>query len=136
MVKSMMRYTLLTLCLLAFTPIITAHASVLPSMIDSFIAQGAHEGDPQAGETLWKKKFYVEGKARSCQTCHTADLTRSGSHARTGKIIEPMALSVNTNRFNEKKKVNKWLRRNCKWVMGQECSLQEKVDILLFLQQQ
>jgi len=134
MVKYMSRLLLICMCCFAMTQV--ASANVLPQVMDDFMAQGAHEGDADAGKALWVKKFYVEGKARSCQTCHTADLTRYGAHARTGKEIEPMAPSVNSMRFNEAKKIHKWLRRNCKWVMGRECSIQEKVDILLFLQKQ
>lgn len=131
----MMSRFLMVLCVSTLM-IGSASANVLPQMIETFQAQGANAGDADAGEALWKKKFYVDGKARNCQSCHGVDLTKSGSHLRTGKIIEPMALSVNASRFKEVKKVHKWFRRNCKWVLGRECSVQEKVDFLLFLQKQ
>ncbi|MDQ6961251.1 MAG: DUF1924 domain-containing protein [Mariprofundaceae bacterium] len=134
MVMRLNQFIIVCLCCLFMAN--TASANVIPEMVEGFQAQGASVGDADAGEALWKKKFMVEGKARSCQSCHTLDLTKAGSHIRTGKIIEPMAPSVTLTRFSEVKKVHKWFRRNCKWVLSRECSIQEKVDILLFLQKQ
>jgi len=64
------------------------------------------------------------------------DLKKPGEHIRTGKVIDPMALSANPNRFSDAKKIEKWFRRNCKWVLGRTCTAQEKGNILLYLQNQ
>jgi hypothetical protein len=76
------------------------------------------------------------GPARSCASCHTEDLTQAGRHARTGKPIEPLAPSVNANRLTDPKKVEKWLRRNCRWTLGRECSASEKADFLAYIERQ
>ncbi len=91
--------------------------------------------DAKRGEQLWNKKRMVDGKQRDCNTCHGDDLTRSGEHVKSGKIIKPMAYSVNKERFTKQKKVEKWFKRNCKWTYGRECSTQEKGDLLKYLSQ-
>ena len=74
--------------------------------------------------------------ARSCASCHGKDLSQPGRHAKTGKPIEPMALSVNPARLSDPKKVEKWFRRNCRWTLGRECTLQEKGDFIHFITSQ
>jgi hypothetical protein len=92
--------------------------------------------DAQRGKELWVKKYPGEdGKERDCQTCHGKDLTKGGKHVKTGKPIDPLAPSVNKERFTELKKIEKWFKRNCKWTMGRECTNQEKGDLLTYLSQ-
>ncbi|MBF0285678.1 MAG: DUF1924 domain-containing protein [Magnetococcales bacterium] len=91
-----------------------------------------------AGEGFWRT---IRGDAKdkcetSCTACHTTDLTRSGTHCHTGKPIEPMAPSVKPDRYADAEKVEKWFRRNCREVVGRECTPQEKGDVLSFLKQQ
>ena len=64
-------------------------------------------------------------KERSCTTCHTKNPTHEG-RTPVGKAIKPIAPSVNSDRFTDPKKVKKWFRRNCKWVLERECTAQEK----------
>jgi len=117
-----------------------AHAAneAIPEMLAKYRAEGAGPFDAARGKALWEKKFPAppgaEGpKMRSCQTCHGVDLTKPGEHVRTGKVIDPMAPSVNPERFSSAKKIRKWFRRNCKWVLGRECTPQEKGDFLVYL---
>ena len=90
------------------------------------------------GKEMWNKKVKADEKPfeRDCNTCHGTDFTKPGKHAKTGKKIDPMAPSVNKERFTEMKKIKKWFKRNCKWVYGRECTNQEKGDFLMFLSQQ
>lgn len=83
-----------------------------------------------AGDRTWHR---TEENGRSCTTCHGETLTVRGRHEKTGKPIEPMARSVNPERLTERKKIDKWFLRNCKWTYGRECTAQEKGDILLWL---
>ena len=90
----------------------------------------------ERGEQLWNKPNIAEdGKDRRCTSCHGDDLTRPGKHAKTGKVIDPLAPSVNAERFTKQKKVKKWFKRNCKWTYGRECTTQEKGDLLMYLSQ-
>ncbi len=96
--------------------------------------------DAQRGKTFWTSEHPAEPddpfKVRDCSTCHGKDLTKTGKHAKTGKSIDPMAPSVNKERFTELKKIEKWFKRNCKWTIGRECTNQEKGDVLTYLSQQ
>ncbi len=68
----------------------------------------------------------------SCTTCHGKD-TRGAGETRTGKPIEPVALSKMPNRYTDPVKVEKWFKRNCTEVLGRECTPQEKGDWLTFV---
>ena len=84
-------------------------------------------------ELFYKKSIDKDGKEIQCVTCHTRDLTKQGKHKKTGKVIEPMAPSVNKERYTDLKKIKKWFKRNCKGTIGRECTNQEKGDVLQFL---
>lgn len=68
----------------------------------------------------------------SCTSCHTTDPAKIGK-TRAGKAIEPMAASVNPNRFTNPADVEKWFKRNCGDVLGRECTITEKGDVLTYL---
>ena len=87
----------------------------------------------QRGEQLWNREFTVSGQSRSCTTCHTTNPSLSGKHVRTGKLIKPMAPSVNPDRLTDQRKIEKWFKRNCKWTLGRVCTAQEKGDLLEYL---
>ncbi|AGA90502.1 protein of unknown function (DUF1924) [Thioflavicoccus mobilis 8321] len=92
-------------------------------------------GDAAAGAEAWLVEHpQADGSpARSCSTCHGTDLTQAGRHAVTGKDIEPLAPSVNPERLSDPGKVDKWLRRNCRWTLGRQCTETEKADFLAFI---
>ncbi|MFQ5329303.1 MAG: DUF1924 domain-containing protein [Thermodesulfobacteriota bacterium] len=71
-------------------------------------------------------------KERSCSTCHTKNPTHTG-RTPVGKTIKPIARSANSDRFTVPKKVKKWFRRNCKWVLERECTAQEKGNYITFM---
>lgn len=92
-------------------------------------------GDAAAGARAWAEEHKpADGSApRSCSTCHTTDLTKTGKHATTGKAIEPMAVSVNPKRLTDQAKVEKWLGRNCRWTLGRDCTPEEKGNFVAFI---
>ena len=69
----------------------------------------------------------------ACATCHTQDPRTRGHHARTGRPIEPMAVSANPARFTDAAEVEKHFGRDCKNVLGRVCTAQDKGDFLTFL---
>ncbi len=91
-----------------------------------------------AGGAAWVQEHRPStGKnVRSCASCHGKDLSRPGRHVKTGKPIEPMALSAIPARLSDPKKVEKWFRRNCRWTFGRECTPQEKGDFVRFITSQ
>jgi len=111
--------------------------SAIDEAFKTFSENGKLKFDAKRGQTLWTKNFPAkDGKARQCSTCHGTDLSKEGKHAKSGKIIKPMAASVNPERYTKMKKIKKWFKRNCKWTLGRECTHQEKGDILKYLTQQ
>lgn len=82
------------------------------------------------GEQFFKTRH---GNEWSCSSCHTDNPAAPGKHAKTGKVIEPLAPSANAERFTNPKKVEKWFKRNCNDVLGHACTAQEKGDVLAYL---
>jgi hypothetical protein len=114
---------------------VSVHADVVDQALAQYRALGAGEFDAAAGKALWDKSYpdARSGEVRRCAACHTTDLRQPGKHAQTGKVIEPMAPSVNPQRFTDIKFMEKWFLRNCKWTLGRECTPQEKGNVLMFL---
>ena len=117
-----------------------SHSAFAQTALDAALNEYSEGGkltfSAKSGEKIWNQKNIAEdGTERRCPKCHTEDLTKRGKHARTGKVIEPMAPSVNKERFTKLKKIKKWIKRNCKWTIGRECTNQEKGDILTYLSQ-
>jgi hypothetical protein len=125
------------LALLAAGMLVALGASAAPvdELLEQFRAQGAKDFSVAAGEALWTSphKDAATGEDRKCALCHTTDLRASGKHAVTGKVIKPMAPSVNPERLADKAKIEKWLERNCKWTLGRACTPQEKGDALTMI---
>jgi hypothetical protein len=116
---------------------VTARADVVSDLLTQYQAAGAGPFTAKAGSELWRQTQPGEGgKAPSCATCHTADLRARGKHAVTGKAIDPLAPSVNPKRPTERRQIEKWLPRNCKWTLGRDCTPQEKGDLLSFIRTQ
>ncbi len=113
-------------------------ASTINDLLSVYTEESGTQLNAEQGKQLWNKTYTYSknGQKRSCTSCHGSDLTKNGKHQRTGKVIKPMAPSVNPLRFTKIKKVEKWFKRNCKWTLERECTAQEKGDILLFLSKQ
>lgn len=88
----------------------------------------------QRGETLFRTKW-AKGDERtpSCTACHTDNPKAAGQNAKTGRAIEPVAVSANPKRFTDKDQVEKQFGRDCKSVLGRECTPLEKGDYITFM---
>lgn len=115
---------------MTFTPM--SHAVPVDGLLESYRSQGAQEFSAERGEQLWLTKH----DERRCGSCHTNNPKAQGKYQKTGKPIEPLAPSVNAERLTSEKTIKKWLKRNCKWTLGRECTAQEKGDFLTWLQAQ
>ncbi len=103
------------------------------SIIKGFAANAKTAFSAKRGQALFEaKKGGGKPDTPSCTTCHGASPLMVGK-TRAGKLIEPMAVSATPERFTDPKKVSKWFRRNCKSVLGRECSPQEKGDYLTYM---
>jgi hypothetical protein len=122
-------------CLLALLFAQAVHSGQRDELLNRYQQSAERPFSAESGKTFWTTKHTpIAGEpARSCSVCHSADLKSTGKHINTGKIIQPMAPVVNPARLTDAKKMEKWLLRNCKWVLGRECSPQEKGDVLTFM---
>lgn len=97
--------------------------------LQHYYAQGAQQADALQGRALWNSV----NNGRSCNSCHGDNPAHAGRHEKTGKLIKPMAFSVNPERYRDAGKIEKWFLRNCKWTLGRQCSVQEKANVLSWL---
>jgi len=95
---------------------------------------GAATFSAQRGETLFRTKWTGgDPRTSSCTACHTADPRQPGQNAKTGRPIEPVAVSANPRRFTDPAKVEKQFTRDCRSVLGRDCTPLEKGDYITFL---
>ncbi|MFO1188380.1 MAG: DUF1924 domain-containing protein [Alphaproteobacteria bacterium] len=126
---------------IALSPVVATAADARRDAILADYAAKARAADPgftafsaQRGETLFRTTW-TGGDARtsSCTACHTDDPRRPGRNAKTGRAIDPVAVSVNPIRFTDKAEVEKQFTRDCKSVLGRECTPTEKGDYVTFM---
>lgn len=115
-----------------------AAAETPRQLIDTYTAEAAAQAagfhpSAQRGGEFFAKKFGVSEKMPACVACHTENPAQIGRHAVTGKEIKPLAPVANGERFTDTAKAEKWFRRNCKEVVGRECSPAEKADVVKYL---
>jgi hypothetical protein len=109
------------------------------SILAGYLAE-AKQADPQftgfsaaRGEALFRASPGA-GKpdTPSCTTCHSSTPQNRG-RTRAGKEIEPIAVSATPRRFTDPAEVEKWFGRNCRSVLGRECTAVEKGDFITFM---
>jgi hypothetical protein len=93
-------------------------------------ADAGFAASAQRGEQFFNSRH---GNDWSCASCHGSPPTAQGKHAKTGKLIAPLAPSANAERFADEAKSEKWFRRNCNDVLGRVCTPAEKGDVLAYL---
>ena len=98
--------------------------------LERFSAEAGRAGQADAG-----RQFFLErhGKEWACASCHGEWPGHNGRHASTAKVLEPLAPAFNPKSLTDPARVDKWFRRNCKDVLGRECSAGEKADVLAWL---
>ncbi|HEX6959126.1 MAG TPA: DUF1924 domain-containing protein [Ferrovibrio sp.] len=86
------------------------------------------------GETLYRTTWAgSDARTPSCMSCHTSDPKQPGRNAKTGRPIDPAAVSVNPQRYTDLTEVEKHFARDCKSVLGRDCTPQERGDYLTFM---
>ena len=123
----------LTVAVVLAAGLAQAGSTDIKQLIAQFSSEAGITASAARGEAFFTAR-HSGGKpdTPSCTTCHSTNLKGMGQ-TRAGKPIEPMAHSVNPSRFTDTDKVAKWFRRNCKSVVGRECTAGEKADILAYL---
>lgn len=125
-----------TLCLLLGN----ASVSAAPALLDEYSSEARQsradfQADTGRGQQLFTRTHSHSPELPSCSHCHGSDPRQPGKHALTGKRIEPMAVSANPARFSDRRKADKWFGRNCREVLGRECTDAEKADVVRYLAQ-
>ena len=85
------------------------------------------------GQALFQRAWGASASLPRCTSCHAEDPRQPGRHAVTGKAIEAMHPAVVPARLTDLAKTEKWFRRNCREVLGRECSPGEKADVVTYL---
>jgi hypothetical protein len=86
------------------------------------------------GETVFRTRWGGgDERTPSCTACHTDDPTKPGRNAKTGRGIDPVAVSANPKRFTDRAEVEKQFGRDCRSVMGRDCTPGEKGDYITFM---
>jgi len=129
------KYLALPAVLSVLLSVSTQADNSVDALLETYRSQGAGESDARAGAALWERSIAhtKSPHTRSCASCHTDDPRRAGRHLRTKKFIDPLAPSANPKSLGDAAKIRKWLKRNCHWTLGRECTAQEKGDLLTFL---
>lgn len=127
--------TALTLLALGTVP---AFAETQQQLLAGYVAEAAQatpgfSPSAERGRQFYLQRHAVTDKQPGCFSCHSDNPLASGQHVSTNKSIEPLAPVAGSERFTRAAKSEKWFRRNCKEVLGRECSAAEKADLLRFL---
>lgn len=110
------------------------------SVLDAYARQAA-AADPAfsgfsaaRGEAVFRTRFGGgDPRTPSCTACHTDDPAGPGRNAKTGRGIDPVAVSASPKRFTDPAEVEKQFGRDCKSVMGRDCTPLEKGDYITFM---
>jgi hypothetical protein len=118
---------------------INVFATTSQELLKQYAVQAKQENTAFAGFSAERgasfyraERTHSDGKKVSCSTCHTADPRQQGK-TRANKVLEPLAPIVNSQRFTDAAKAEKWFGRNCKDVLERTCTAQEKGDYIQYL---
>ena len=117
---------------------LAGHAETPPQISQIYATEAAARQasfTPSArrGEAFFRERFAHNDKMPACTSCHTDSPLNAGQHAVTGKAIRPLAVAANPERFADPAKVEKWFGRNCKEVIGRDCTPAEKADFVTYM---
>jgi mono/diheme cytochrome c family protein len=139
MIRRLMLTTVIAILPLAATAALPRTAIAGDARRDAILADyaakaGTASFSAQRGETLFRTKSTGgDPRTSSCTACHTSDPRQPGQNAKTGRPIEPVAMSVNPRRFTDPATVEKQFTRDCRSVLGRDCTPLEKGDYITFL---
>ena len=135
-----MRKVLIPFGLVLITVLPAIAADTRQAILDGYLRE-AKAADPgfsgfsaQRGEALFRTNW-AKGDPRtpSCTSCHTDDPRQPGRNAKTGRTIDPVAVSVKPKRFTDLDEVEKQFGRDCETVLGRACTAVEKGDYITFM---
>jgi cytochrome c peroxidase len=87
----------------------------------------------EAGRAFYIKRRTFSERDLSCSSCHTDNPAKQGKNIQTKLKIDPLAPSVNANRFTNAQKVQRNLAKHCNDLWGRDCTSQDKGDFITYL---
>ena len=96
-------------------------------------SQAGFNASAQRGRAFFAQTRDVSDRLPACTSCHSESPVSAGKHAITGKVIAPLSPRANAERLSSERQVEKWFRRNCREVVGRECTAAEKADVVAYL---
>jgi mono/diheme cytochrome c family protein len=113
-----------------------AQAATLPD--DVYLKEARQQNPSFTASAARGQAFFTARQGQhpempNCAACHGELPNRDGKHVGTGRRIKPLAPSANPARLSDAAATEKWFRRNCRDVLGRECSAVEKLDVIAFL---
>lgn len=137
----MKRRLLLAVAAVALLPLVARAADTRRDALLADYAGQARQADPgfadfsaRRGEALYRTRWAGgDPRTPSCTACHTPDPRQAGQNAKTGRPVDPVAVSVVPQRFTDRATVEKHFARDCRSVLGRECTALEKGDYITFL---
>lgn len=112
-----------------------AHSSTPEDLMHSYAQQARREAMSYSGPSAatGRRFFTTQHTDWSCSSCHTAKPGSPGRHAVTGRIIAPLAPTLNPERLRDSARVEKWFKRNCNDTLDRACTAAEKADVIAYL---
>lgn len=131
----------LTVAALAVTPALANPAR--DAILADYLTE-ARKAEPsfagfsaERGEKLFRTRWAGgDERTPSCTACHTDNPRQAGRNAKTGRTIEAVAVSVNAKRFTDPAEVEKQFGRDCRSVLGRDCTAIERGDYITFMKGQ
>ena len=109
------------------------------AILGELLAQAKKDGPGFAGFSAERGAAFYKATQKggkpgtaSCTSCHGSSPQEKGK-TRAGKDIEPMAVSKDPGRYNDRDNVEKWFGRNCNDVLGRACTAREKGDFITYM---
>ena len=117
--------------MLALGTAMPALAATPAELRDEYAAKAGAAPSAERGQQFFLRKFGRDFE--NCAECHGAVPTGPGKDLVSNKTIGPLAPAANAKRFTDRTRVEYMFKVNCKDVVGRECSVQEKADLLAWL---
>jgi hypothetical protein len=138
---------LLTFAVHADSQISAKQSEVMDSLLVTYAEQAKIEFKEQKGRGAVSdkpftaevgRKFYLKRRTWqshdfTCSGCHSGDPRKEGKHIETKKPIQPLAPSVNPERFTDSSKVEANFKTHCMDLHERDCTANEKGNFIAYL---
>ena len=129
-VCSLTRCCKVVLALVCLAPAV--QAATPAELLAGYTVKAGAPASAERGHKLYATNFGRE-MGWSCASCHGNNPAKEAKDQMTEKRLAALAPAFNPARFTDASKVEHFFRLNCKDVLGRECTVLEKADVLTWL---